>query len=214
MKNSVWILLIFMAAVCSFVTAGDFEDAPYLPEAITMARESHDGKLISSPYSPFVQSVLNRLYGGRGRDIFDLQGKVIAWNRGSNAGDVLKVAKLECPADLECITMRTEDGFFLITFAKDYQRMIDHSLIYARESYYDEGRGQSIREKTLYTTFGSGGLHLNTWPIDVKETGVFCSEIVGRESSNYFKVYKRRITPKGRIENKEIDSWYDCKAPW
>jgi hypothetical protein len=32
--------------------------------------------------------------------------------------------------------------------------------------------------------------------------------------SHVYKSYKRRITPEGRIENKELRENEECKAPW
>lgn len=202
MKSRFLVSLLSMTVACSVIAAGDFEDIPYFPEGATTARFYSDGKLIRTPYSSFVQGVLDELYRGRSRDIFDLwgPGRSIGWDEAPPPGNELVVSRINCPAGLECVIMNTQAATFLITFEKNYQRIIDHSIISAFESVRDEELG-----------YNYSGLRIGTLPFNVQKTDYFCSQVSGRDISGYI-VYKRQITSEGKIENKQVDSWDDCKA--
>ena len=105
---------------------------------------------------------------------------------------------------------------FLVTFAKGYGKLIDHSLIYAVESYYDSERRKTIRRKTLYSYFGENEDPVSNrkWNNDLSKTGIFCSSISDEVDPSLSVAYKRRISESGVIEYKKLDDWRECRAPW
>ena len=200
MKSGSLILLLLASIFCSAAVAGEFDELPYFPDGATDARLYSDGKRIKAPYSPVIKGVLDELYGGRGRDVFDLwgAGPAVGWDAAPPPGDELVVAKVSCLEGLECITLNAEAATFLITFTKNYQRMIDYSIISASESVRDEEVG-----------YNYSGIHIGTLPFSIKKVDFFCSQVSGRDISGYL-FYKRWITSEGKIENKQSESWNAC----
>jgi hypothetical protein len=92
-------------------------------------------------------------------------------------------------------------------------KVTDFQLVSAIQNEYD-AQGEYIgRIASLDTTFGDGAVFQDLPITNFEKTGIFCSSITyGQTHSIHFK---RRITPEGKIENKEIEGGYkECKAPW
>ena len=215
-KNRSLIIMLFAIISSSISVSGDFDDIPFLPETIDIARESYESKLIRSPYSPFYQAVLHDLFRKRGRDVFDLWGENVSWTAAASPDDTVIVGRFKCPSMLECITLSTGSANYLITFTSVDRRMVDHSLIYVGESHYSKSKRRSVQKKTLYSYFGESEDPVSNekWNNDLSKTGIFCSSIYDEIDPSLSVTYKRRISESGVIEYKKLDDWRGCRAPW
>jgi hypothetical protein len=45
----------------------DFENIPFLPETLDVARDSYREKVVMAPYSPFIQDLIEKIYGEKKR---------------------------------------------------------------------------------------------------------------------------------------------------
>jgi len=64
--------------------------------------------------------------------------------------------------------------------------------------------------------FGEYGVFPILKPI-TKKSGFFCSVLTAalQDGNEKVQIFKGRITPEGKIENKEMpEDVYECKLPW
>ncbi len=121
------------------------------------------------------------------------------------------ISRLPCIEGLKCFLLAPDGGVWLVIFKGD--KITDFQLVEAIQSNYDEKGNYIGRIASLDTTFGDGAIFQQLPITNFEQTGIFCSSIVyGQTTSVHFK---RRITPEGKIENKQIEGGYtQCKAPW
>lgn len=193
---------------------------------------------ISNPdgHPPERIAFLEWLWDREGEGVFTLQSDYWPLTRGTNiagvppgedADDILKRAPLVsreigCPAS-HCFLFGYSGGLaWLVTTDADYRVVAAELIMSSERDYVPKGGGSvgllAINERKLETSFGGRTWHTDN-PLDFEETGVFCSHYYFVESAtpiayDLFHAFKRRVTPAGVIEFKEIASWDECKLPW
>lgn len=124
------------------------------------------------------------------------------------------ITRLPCPGEgIKCALLGGNGAINLIVL-KD-GRVTDFQLASAyRYEELSDGR-YGLRIASLDTTFGDGVIFQRSPDTNFETTGIFCTEYMAGKYDEVVRHFKRRITPEGKIENKEIQgSYMDCKAPW
>ena len=177
---------------------------------------------------------LEWLWGREGEGVFHRQSAYWPLTRGTNvarippgedAEAILKRVpmvswEIGCPAS-HCFLFGLSGLAWLVTTDADYRIVAAELMMNSEHGLVPRGDGAiglvRINERKLETSFG--GL---TWrhdnPLHFDDTGVFCSHYYfasnPRIEADLFHAFKRRVTPTGEIEFKEIASWEECKLPW
>ena len=208
-----------------------FEKAPLINLPISTGKSSYQGTIVSS--SKYIDRKLGEvaaneefydamatlqkyLLSDKRRDLFSLNNN--QWSQDKKSTELAndwRVSRLPCLAELKCFVFGLRGGASLII--EKNSEVTDFQLVDAVQYKLDDKGNTVDQAAELDTVFGDMGLlpfpetHYGT-------TGIFCSiytYTAGEGRTQEYKVFKSRITPDGKIENKEVtDGSKTCKDPW
>lgn len=204
-------------------------DAPMINLPISVGKSSYDHLFVESKkhisrndipenerYYGAVEVLSRNILSNDKKSIFSANDDGWGQSRQAMANAKLWwIARLPCsPGDLQCFLL---GGNGVINLVVLYAGQVsDFQLVSAlqNEVSADDNYGPPIAR--LDTMFGEIGLF--PYPeTEYEKTGIFCSVLTttlpgGNEK---VKIFKRRITPEGKIENKAMpEGVHECRLPW